>query len=70
MCWLRVKIRVKGTSVHIVLSCKLDHRTRQFLMCWLRVYAWLCVKIKVKNTGIRIVLWCGLDHGTRQFLMC
>ena len=31
------KIKVKGTSVRIVLSCKLDHRTRQFLMCWLRV---------------------------------
>ena len=62
--WLRVKIKVKGTSVHIVLSCKLDHRTRQFLMFWLRVY------IKVKYTGVRIVLWCGLDHGTRQFLLC
>ena len=64
------KIKVKGTSVRIVMWCKLDHRTRQFLVCWLRVYAWLRVKIKVKNTGVRIVLWCGLDHGTRQFLMC
>ena len=39
------KIKVKGTSVRIVMWCKLDHRTRQFLMCWLRVYAWLRVKI-------------------------
>ena len=71
MCWLRVKIKAKaGTSGRIVLSCKLDHRTRQFLICWLRVYAWLHVKIKVKSTGVSIVLWCGLDHGTRQFLMC
>ena len=58
-----IRIKVKGTSVRIVLSCKLDHRTRQFLMCWLRI------KIKVKGTGVRIVLWCGLDRGTRQFLM-
>ena len=45
--WLRVKIKAKGTSVRIVLSCKLDHRTMQFLMCWLRV------KLKVKGTGVR-----------------
>ena len=50
MCWLRVKIKVKGTGVRSVLSCKLDHRTRQFLMCWLRV------KIKVEGTGVRSVL--------------
>ena len=56
MCWLRVKLKVKGTSVRIVLSCKLDHRTMQFLMCWLRVYAWLRVKIKAKSTGVRSVL--------------
>ena len=64
------KIKVKGTSVRIVLSCKLDHRTRQFLMCWLRVYAWLRVKINVKGTSVRIVMWSKLDHRTRQFLMC
>ena len=51
--WLRVKIKSKGTSVRIVLSCKLDHRTMQFLMCWLRVYAWLRIKIKVKGTSVR-----------------
>ena len=68
--WLRVKLKAKGTGVRSVLSWRLYHRTRQFLMCWLRVYAWLRVKIKVKGTGVRIVLWCGLDHGTRQFLMC
>ena len=60
----------KGTSVGIILSCKLDHRTRQFLMCWLRVYAWLRIKNKVKGTSVRIVMWCKLDHRTRQFLMC
>ena len=64
------KIKVKGTSVRIVMWCKLDHRTRQFLMCWLRVYAWLRVKNKVKGTSVRIVMWCKLDHRTRQFLMC
>ena len=53
--------KVKGTGVRIVLWYGLDHRTRQFLMCWLR--------IKVKGTGVRIVLWYGLDRGTRQFLM-
>ena len=52
--WLRVKIKAKGTSGRIVLWCKLDHRTRQFLMCWLRVYAWLRVKIKAKGTSVRI----------------
>ena len=26
----RIKVKVKGTSVRIILSCKLDHRTRQF----------------------------------------
>ena len=51
--WLRVKIKSQGTSVRIVLSCNLDHRTRQFLMCWLRVYAWLRVKIKAKGTSVR-----------------
>ena len=51
---LRVKIKVKGTGVRFVLSCKLDHRTRQFLMCWLRVYTWL--RVKVKGTGVRSVL--------------
>ena len=30
--WLRVKNKVKGTSVRIVLSCKLDHGTRQFVI--------------------------------------
>ena len=54
--WLRVKIKAKGTSVRIVLSCKLDHRTRQFLISWLRVYAWLQVKLKVKGTVVRSVL--------------
>ena len=54
--WLRVKLKVKGTGVRSVLSLRLYHRTRQFLMCWLRVYAWLRVKIKVKGTGVRIVL--------------
>ena len=49
---------------------KMDHRTRQFLMCWLRVYAWLRVKNKVKGTSVRIGMWCKLDHRTRQFLMC
>ena len=63
------KIKVKGTSVCIVMWCKLDHRTRQFLMCWLHVYAWLRVKIKVKGTSVHIVLSCKLDHRTRQFLM-
>ena len=56
--WLRVKLKVKGTGVRSVLSWKLYHRTRQFVMSWLRVYAWLRVKIKVKGTGVRIVLWC------------
>ena len=54
--WLRVKIKAKSTGVRSVLSCKLDHRTRQFIMCWLRMYAWLRVKIKVKGTGVRTVL--------------
>ena len=34
----------------------LDHRTKQFPMWWLRVYAWLRVKIKAKGTGVRSVL--------------
>ena len=67
---LRIKIKVKGTGVRCVLSFKLDHRTRQFLMCWLRVYTWLRVKIKIKGTGVRFVLSCKLDQRTRQFLMC
>ena len=54
--WLRVKIKVKGTGVRIVLLCGLSHGTRQFLMCWLRVYTWLRVKIKAKSTGVRSVL--------------
>ena len=48
--WLRVKLKAKGTGVRSVLSWRLYHRTRQFLMCWLRVYAWLRVKIKAKGT--------------------
>ena len=64
--WLRVKIKAKGTSVRIVLSCKLDHRTMKFLMCWLRVYAWLRVKLKVKGTGVRSVLSWSLYHRTNE----
>ena len=56
---LRVKIKAKSTGVRSVLLCKLDHRMRQFIMCWLRV------KIKVKGSGVRIVLSCKLDHRTR-----
>ena len=55
--WLRVKIEVKGNCVRVVLSCKLDHRTRHFIMCWLRVYAWLRVNVKAKSTFVRSVLW-------------
>ena len=66
----KLMLSFKGTSVRIVLSCKLDHRTRQFLMCSLRVYAWLRVKNKVKGTSVRIAMWCKLDHRSRQFLMC
>ena len=29
----KLMLSFKGTSVRIVLSCKLDHRTRQYLMC-------------------------------------
>ena len=47
----------------------LDHRTKQFPMSWLRVYAWLRVKIKAKSTGVRSVLSWNLDHRTKQFLM-
>ena len=36
---LCVKIKVKGTCVRIVLSSNMDHRSRQFLMWWLRVHA-------------------------------
>ena len=64
------EIHLKGTGVRTVLSCKLGRRTRQFLMCWLRVDAWLRVKIKVKGTGVRIVLSCKLNHRTRQLIMC
>ena len=46
MYWLRIKIKVKGTGVLIVLWCGLDRGTRQFLMCWLRI------KIKGKGTGV------------------
>ena len=42
----------------------LDHRTRQFLISWLRV------KIKAKGTGVRSVLSWSVDHRTRQFVMC
>ena len=69
MSWLRVKIKAKGTGVRSVLSWSLDHRTRQFRMSWLRVYAWLRVKIKAKGTGVRSVLSWILDHRTRQFLV-
>ena len=41
---LRLRVPV---FVHSVLSWSLDHRTMQFLMCWLRV------KIKGKGTGVR-----------------
>ena len=66
--WLRVKIKVKSTGVCSVLSWILDHRTKQFLMSWLRVYAWLRVKIKAKGTGVRSVLSRSVDHRTRQFV--
>ena len=32
MCWLRVKLEVKGTGVRSVLSWRLYDRTRQLLM--------------------------------------
>ena len=51
--WLRVKIKAKGTGVRSVLSCSLDHRTKQSPMWWLRVYAWLRVKIKGKGSAVR-----------------
>ena len=54
--WLRVKIKVKGTGVRIVLWCGLHHETRQCRMCWLRLYAWLRFKIKAKSAGVRSVL--------------
>ena len=64
--WLRVKIKVKGTGVSIVLWCGLDHGTRQFVMGWLLVYAGLRVKLNSKGSGVKS--W-NLDHRTREFAM-
>ena len=66
MCWLRVKIKGKGTGVRSVLSWSLEHIKREFPMCWLRVYAYLRVKIKGKGTGVRGVLSCSLDHRSNE----
>ena len=57
-------------GVPSVLLCRLDHQTRQFVICWLCVYAWLHVKMKATGTGGRTVLSCSLDHLMRQFVMC
>ena len=70
LCVATRQNKAKSTGVRSVLSWILDHRTRQFPMCWLRFYAWLHVKIKAKSTCIRGVLSCILDHRARQFLMC
>ena len=45
----RVKIKARWADVGSVLSWSLDHRTREFVMCWLRVYAWLRLKIRKRN---------------------
>ena len=47
------KLRLGGTGVRGVLPWSLDDRTRDFVMCWLRVYAWLHVKINSKVSGVR-----------------
>ena len=59
MCWLRVKIKAKSTGVRSILSWILDHRTGQFLMCWLRVYVWLRVK-----TRLRVLVFVVFCRGT------
>ena len=66
----RLRVATCSTGVRSVLSWSLDHRTRQFLMFWVRVYAWLRVKIKGKGTGVRGFLSWSLDHRTREFLKC
>lgn len=67
--WLRVKLKVKGTGFRSVLSWRLYHCTRQFLMCWLCVYMGLPVKLNSKSSGVQGVKSWNLDHRMREFVM-
>ena len=56
--WLRVKNKVKGTSVRIVMWCNLAHRRGNFLCAGYastRGYA-SKIKLSFKGTSVRIVM--------------